>query len=81
MVRIDETWQDNLPGKIEHHVGGRREFPSQTDLFDEATLDINSGVFQFPALTVHCDQHFSIFGEEGGHRDVLQSSLPLPVRL
>ena len=45
MVRIDETRQDNLPGKIEHHVGGGREFPGQTYLFNEATLDINSGVY------------------------------------
>src|SRR5580704_7646998 len=71
MMSIDETRQDNLSGKIEHHVGGCRKLPVQTDLFDEAFLDIDSGAFQLPALTVHGDQHFSIFGEEGRHGDVL----------
>jgi hypothetical protein len=30
-------------------------------------------------LAVHGDQHFSIFGKEGGHGDVLRPSLSVPV--
>ena len=79
MVSIDKTWQDNLAGKVEYHVGGCRKLPVETDLFDEPFLDIDSGIFQFPALPVHGDQQFSIFGEESGHGDVLGPSLPLRV--
>ena len=32
MVSIDKTWQDDLPGEIDHHVGGSRKVFAGADL-------------------------------------------------
>ena len=67
MVGIDETRQDDLPGKVDHCVGRGRKFFVRANVFDETVLGVKPGVFQFPALAVHCDQDFGILGEECGH--------------
>jgi hypothetical protein len=67
MMGIDETRQDDLPGKVDHRVGRARKFFVRANLFDETVLGIKPGVFHFPALTVHCDQDFGVLGEECGH--------------
>src|SRR6202011_1385376 len=65
MVGVNETRQNDLPGKIDHRVGRGGKFFVRADLPNETVLDVKPGVFKFPALAVHCDQDFGIFGEEG----------------
>ena len=67
MVGINETRQNDLPGKINHRVGRGGKFFVWADLPNETVLDVEPGAFQFPALAVHGDQDFGIFGEESGH--------------
>jgi hypothetical protein len=67
MVGINETRQNDLPGKINHRVGRGGKFFVRADLPNETVLDVKPGAFQFPALAVHGDQDFGIFGEESGH--------------
>ena len=65
MVGINETRQNDLPGKIDHRIGRGGKFFVRADLPNETVLDVKPGAFKFPALAVHCDQDFGIFGEEG----------------
>jgi hypothetical protein len=67
MVGIDETRQNDLPGKVNHCVGRGRKFFVRTNVFDETVPGVKPGVFHFPVLAVHCDQDFGILGEECGH--------------
>jgi hypothetical protein len=67
MVRIDETRQYDLPGKVNHCVGCGRKFSVRANVFDETVLGVKPGVFHFPTLAVHCDQDFGVLGEERGH--------------
>ena len=68
MVGINETRQHNLSGKIDHRVGRAGKFFVWPDVLDKTLLNVKPGVFQFPPLTVHCDQDFGIFCKESGHR-------------
>src|SRR6202022_1183239 len=67
MMSIDETRQDDLPGKIDYRVGRCGKFGVWADLFNETILGVKPRVFHFPALAVHGDQDFGILGEERGH--------------
>ena len=67
MVSINETRQDDLPGKINHRVGRSGKVRVWADVFNETVLGVKPRIFHFPALAVHGDQDFGIFGEECGH--------------
>jgi len=67
MMGIDEPWENDLPGKIEHRVGRGGKLFVPTDLLDETVFDVNSRVHQFPALAVHGDQDFGVLGKKCGH--------------
>jgi hypothetical protein len=67
MMGIDEPWENDLPGKIEHRVGCGGKLFVPTDLLDETVFGVNSSVHQFPALAVHGDQDFGVLGKKCGH--------------
>ena len=67
MMGIDESWKNDLPGKIEHRFGRARKLFVPTDLLDETVFDVNSSVLQFPALAVHGHQDFGVLGKKCGH--------------
>jgi hypothetical protein len=62
MVSINEPWQNDLPGKIDHRLGPGGKFFVRADVSNETLLDVKPGVFQFPPLAVHCDQDLGILG-------------------
>ena len=61
VMRVDEPWQDDLAGEVNHRVRSGREFLVWAHLFDKAVLRVDPGVFQFAALTVHGDEDLRVF--------------------
>jgi hypothetical protein len=67
MMGIDESWENDLPGKIEHRVGCEGKLFVPTDLLNETVFDVNSSALQLPPLAVHGDQDFGVPGKKRGH--------------
>jgi len=67
MMGIDELWENDLPGKIEHRFGRAGKLFVPTDLLDETVFDVNSSILQFSPLAVRGDQDSGVPGKKRGH--------------
>ena len=70
VVTIHKTGQHDLTFHIDDRICRLRKICRSADLLDDTILHVNTGIFDFPAILVHCDNDFGVFGEQCFHDSV-----------
>src|SRR5215813_8930249 len=53
MVRVDETWQDEVPREVEHFLGRGGQVRRRADLLDEAIANKQTTIGNLPLAVIH----------------------------
>ena len=67
VMAVDQSWQDNLPGQVEHRIGGLRELVRGADLLDHAVAGEQPRIPQLAPLAIHRHEDVRIFRQQGRH--------------
>ena len=60
VVGVHEAGQQDLARHVQHDVGVPRKLRGGADLLDDPISDEQTGIVEFAAPVVHCDQDFGV---------------------